>query len=148
MEIKCWKYLSEGFSRDVAGDSRWGKKCNWTVRRPKNKKQQGRRRKRRDRFHVARKTRGKAEREVCEETALLTQTPAKAEQIQLCPPIRLPTSAPLPRERGHNSMRKEKKTRRQLVRPPCGSLFGFICCCWVSSQSSMFNTSMGVGTKC
>lgn len=67
---------------------------------------------------------GEKQREVCERTVLLTQVLANAEQIELCPPIRLPTSAPLPKERekegerGHNSMRKEKKTRRLLLLPP------------------------------
>lgn len=36
-KIKCWKYLSESFSWDVAGDSGWGKKYGCTVRRPKKK---------------------------------------------------------------------------------------------------------------
>lgn len=70
MNSKLSKYLSESFSRDASGDSGWGKKyCTTTGK----KRQQRGRKKRRDRFHVARKTRGKAEREVCERTARLCQ---------------------------------------------------------------------------
>ncbi len=36
-KIKCWKYLSESFSWDVAVDSGWGKKYDCTVQRPEEK---------------------------------------------------------------------------------------------------------------
>jgi len=50
---------------------------------------------------------GEKQREVYEWTAL-----ANAEQIQLCPPIRLPTSAPLPKERERARERRRERSQQ------------------------------------
>lgn len=116
MKIKCWKYLSESFFvfRRTARETPDGVKynCTTTEKYTQKKKKNGREEERRgETLSMSLARQGEKQREVCDRTALLTRTPANAEQIQLCPPIRLPTSAPLPKERERAGERRRERSQ-------------------------------------
>lgn len=154
-KIKCWKYLSETFFvfRRMARETPDGVKYNCTTTEKYKKKQQGGRKKRRDPFHVAHKTRGKAERGV------RSNSPPHTSPCQCWADSAMPSYSPAhfstAAKRARTSGRKKEREvttpwerKRKQGGDFCCHLSPFICCCWVSSHSSMFITSMGVGTKC
>ncbi|KAK2889617.1 hypothetical protein Q8A67_014992 [Cirrhinus molitorella] len=74
-----------------------------TVRRPGKKNTAGRKKRRGETVSTSLARQGGKQRERC-----ASEQPANPEQIRLCPPIRLPTSAPLPRERERRRERSQQ----------------------------------------
>lgn len=128
-KIKCWKYLSETFFvfRRMARETPDGVKYNCTTTEKYKKKTAGRKKEEERPFPCRSQDKGKS-RERC-----AIEQPSSHEPLPMlsrfsyallfaCPLQHRCQKSENEREkegeRGHNTMRKEKKTRRRLLLPP------------------------------